>query len=56
LTIELGFPWEFPIILFVILVGPDMRKDAREQQIAAVNHDILEYIRVAALSWDPVWG
>ena len=56
LTVELCIPEEISVSPFIIFVGLDMRENAGERQLAAVGHDILEDIRVAALGGNPIWG
>ena len=56
LTVELGFPREVVVCPFIILVRPDMRVESGKSQPAAVNHDVLKDIGVAALGRDAVWG
>ena len=39
----------------VILVRPHMIVAQGEGEVAAVDHDILEDVRVLAAAWDAVW-
>ena len=51
LAIELGVTREATILNAVVLMSLNMGKYSREGEVAAVSHNGLEDVRVAALVW-----
>jgi hypothetical protein len=46
---------EAAILNAIILMCLNMGEYSHEQEVVAIDHDVLEDVRVAALSWDSVW-
>jgi hypothetical protein len=55
LAVELGMTREAAILDAVVLMCLCMGEYSCEQEVVAIDHDVLEDVRVAALSWDSVW-
>jgi hypothetical protein len=55
LAVELGVMREAAILNAVVLMFFIMGEYSHEQEVVAIDHDVLEDVRVAALSWDSVW-
>ncbi len=55
LTIKLGMAHEAAVLDAFVLMCLDVGEIPNEGKIAAVDHDVLEDVGVAALCWDPVW-
>ncbi len=55
LAVELGVTREAAILDAVVLMCLNMGECSHEQEVVAIDHDVLEDVSVAALSWDSVW-
>ncbi len=54
LIIKLGMACEADVLDAFVLMCLDVGEIPNEGKIAAVDHDVLEDVGVAALFWDPV--
>jgi hypothetical protein len=55
LAVELGMTREAAVLDAIVLMCLNIGEYSREQEVVAIDHDVLEDVRVAALSWDSVW-
>ncbi len=55
LAVELGVTLEAAVLNAIILMCLNMGEYSREREIVAIDHDVLDDVGVAALSWDSVW-